>query len=88
MPKEAINFFERIDTLPTAVETQRVEAFTDQVMAEVNREDRPRDMEFCIDRWKQGIQRAIALRSEQSYHEAKVAYTAMRAVASIKQRCF
>ena len=78
--QQAIEAFARVDTLTNVRETGRTQSFIDQVMVEVNREDQPRDMEFCIDRWKQGIQRAIALRSEQSYNDAKVAYVAMRAV--------
>ncbi|HZR43369.1 MAG TPA: helix-turn-helix transcriptional regulator [Ktedonobacteraceae bacterium] len=76
--QQAIETFARIDSLTVARETNRTTSFLDRVMAEVNREDQSRDMEFCIERWKQGMRGAIALRSERSYNEAKVAYVAMR----------
>lgn len=67
-------------------ETYRVESFIDQVMAEVNREDKPRDMAFCIDRWKQGIQGAIAMHSEEKFTLALQVYATMRAVWHGEQR--
>ena len=78
MHEEAIMSFAKINDLEGIAETTRVESFTDQVMAEVNREDKPRDMDFCIDRWETGIQGAIAMRSKEAFAEAKVAYAAMR----------
>jgi tetratricopeptide (TPR) repeat protein len=84
--QQAIETFAKIGSLTVAHETTRTQSFIDQVMAEVNREDQPRDMDFCIERWKQGMQRAIALHSERSYNEAKVAYAVMRAVWPGEQR--
>ena len=86
MQEEAIRSFAGINDLEGAMETTRTESFTDQVMAEVNREDKPRDMDFCIDRWETGIQRAIAMRSKQAFAEAKVAYAAMRGAWPTEQR--
>jgi hypothetical protein len=76
---EAINLFARIGAV-AQVETTRIESFTDQVLAEVYRSDKPRDMEFCIENWQKGIQGAIAMRSQQAFTEAKTAYAVMRAV--------
>jgi hypothetical protein len=76
----AIASFTQIDTLAYVAEIQRTESFTDQVMAEVNRSDKSRDMEFCIENWQKGLQGAIAMRSQQAFTEARTAYTVMRAV--------
>jgi transcriptional regulator with XRE-family HTH domain/tetratricopeptide (TPR) repeat protein len=85
--QQAIETFAKISQLPeSTAKINRVESLIDQVMAEVTREDKPRDMAFCIARWKQGIQGAIALRSEQRYAEAKVAYAAMRAAWPTEKR--
>jgi transcriptional regulator with XRE-family HTH domain len=58
-------------------EVGRVEIFIDEVMTEVSRDDQPRDMMWCIDRWIQGIQGAKVLQSQQHINEAIQAYTAM-----------
>ena len=84
--QQAINAFATISHLPESHETYRVESFIDQVMAEVYREDKPRDMDFCITRFKQGVQGAIAMRSEQKYTEAKNAYAAMRGAWPYEKR--
>ncbi|HZR40462.1 MAG TPA: hypothetical protein VFB12_10125, partial [Ktedonobacteraceae bacterium] len=84
--QQSINAFATISQLPESHETYRVESFIDQVMAEVYREDKSRDMDFCIARFKQGIQGAIAMRSEQKYTEAKNAYAAMRGAWPTEKR--
>jgi transcriptional regulator with XRE-family HTH domain len=58
-------------------EENRVEVLIDEVMTEVSRNDQPRDMQWCIDRWTQGMQGAKALQSQQRINEAIQAYTAM-----------
>ncbi|HZO72732.1 MAG TPA: helix-turn-helix transcriptional regulator [Ktedonobacteraceae bacterium] len=80
MQKEALDSFAQIHQTSSAHEIIRVESFINQVMAEVNRADGLRDMEWCIDRWIQGIEGAKQLRSEQRFGEAITAYAAMRAV--------
>jgi len=82
----AITSFAKIDALADRSETSRIESFTDQVMAEVNRSDKPRDMEFCIENWQNGIQGAFAMRSQQAFTEARTAYTVMRAAWPGEQR--
>lgn len=86
MSQKAIDLFARIDQLPVAHETNRIGSFIHQVVAEVNSEDRPPDMAFCIDRWKQGIQGAIAMHSGQVFNEAIQVYATMRAVWRGEQR--
>jgi transcriptional regulator with XRE-family HTH domain len=86
MPQKAIDSFARIGNLKDSFETYRVEALINQTMAEVNREDRSPDMAFCIDRWKQGIQGAIALHSNEKFTRAVQVYTTMRAVWRGEQR--
>jgi hypothetical protein len=75
----AITSFAQIDMLDDTSETNHIESFTDRVVAEVYRSDKPRDMEFCIEHWQKGIQGAIAIRSQQAFTEAITAYAAMRA---------
>ena len=67
-------------------QTTRVEAFIDQLLAELQREDAPPDMDRCIDCWTQGIQGAIAMQSERWYNEARSAYTAMRSAWRTEKR--
>jgi tetratricopeptide (TPR) repeat protein len=86
MQQKAIDSFARISNLTGPYESYRAESFIDQVMAEVNREDRRPDMDFCIDRWAQGLQGAIALRSEAKFTLAIQVYATMRAVWRGEQR--
>lgn len=79
LQKEALDSLAQLERLATKSETIRVETFIDQVMAEISRDDQPRDMEWCIEQWKKGIEGAHALQSEQRFNEAIAAYTAMRA---------
>jgi transcriptional regulator with XRE-family HTH domain len=75
----AIDSLTQISTLPSRTRSEAIysEALIGLVMAEVSRDDRPRDMAFCIDCWIQGVQRAKALQSQQRMNEAIQAYTAM-----------
>ncbi len=75
--QSAIDSFTQMSAIPTRSEANYVEALIGQVMAEVSRDDQPRDMQWCIDCWTQGIQRAKALQSQQRINEAIQAYTAM-----------
>jgi tetratricopeptide (TPR) repeat protein len=84
--EDAIKSFAKIETHAEVFETTRIESFTSQMMAEVTREDKPRDMGVCIDLWKKGMQGAIALHSEQAFTDAKIAYVAMRAAWPAEQR--
>lgn len=77
--REACDSFMEIRKCEVMPRTTRVEAFIDQVLAELQREDAPRDMDCCIDCWTQGIQEARALQSERWLSEAHAAYIAMRA---------
>jgi hypothetical protein len=86
MQEDAIKSFAGINYLEGIAETTRIESFTDQVIAEVNHDDRPRDMDFCIDRWEKGMQGAIALHSKEAFAEAQVAYAAMRGAWPGEQR--
>ena len=78
MQKDALDAFTQMDDLPVKTELIRYESFLYQVIAEVNRDDTPRDMEWCINLWKQGISGAITLQSERRFNEAILAYNAMR----------
>ncbi len=73
----AIDSFTQISTIPTRSESISVEALIAQVMAEVSRDDQPRDMQWCVDCWIQGVQGAKVLQSQQRINEAIHAYTAM-----------
>jgi transcriptional regulator with XRE-family HTH domain len=76
--KEALDSFAQTrDMRDYKSEAGRVEIFIHEVMAEVSRDDQPRDMQWCIDRWTQGIQGAKELQSQQLIDEAIQAYTAM-----------
>lgn len=81
LQKEARDSFEQISNLQGGVkETVRVEALLDQTLAELQREDRPRDMDYCIRSWEAGLAGAFTLKSPQRFDEAKTIYTAMCAV--------
>lgn len=81
---------EQIDTMyahdTTISMTGRINALIAQVTAEVSRDDKPRDMEWCVDRWQRGIKGAKAVKSQKHFGEAIQAYTAMRAAWPGEQR--
>jgi hypothetical protein len=52
---------------------------TDQIMAEINREDQPRDLEWCLASWQEAMQGANQLHSASRFQDAVSVYTAMRA---------
>jgi transcriptional regulator with XRE-family HTH domain/tetratricopeptide (TPR) repeat protein len=88
--KDALISFEQIDTRysqdTTVSSTGRINALIKQAMAEVDRDDQPRDMEQCIDYWSKGIEGAKVLQSNQHFNEAITAYAAMRAAWPGEQR--
>lgn len=84
--KEACDSFMEIRKCEVMPRTTRVEALIDQVLAELQREDAPRDMDRCIDCWTQGVQEARALQSERWLSEAHSAYIAMRAAWPMEKR--
>lgn len=79
MQKKALDSFAQIHQISSAHEIIRVESFINQAIAEVNRADSARDMDYCISHWVQGMEGAKQLRSEQRFSEAITAYAAMRA---------
>ncbi len=88
--KQSIDSFSQIDayhsqdsTIPASC---RVAALIERTMAEVLRDDQPRDLERCIDLWTQGIQGAKALQSNRCFDDSIKAFTAMRAVWPKEQR--
>ena len=86
MYKEAMDSFAQVDGLVYTSELCRIEGLISQAKVEVNRDDQPRDMELCVDRWTRGIEGATLLKSKQRHNEAATAYTAMRAVWSNEPR--
>ena len=79
--KEAMGSLEQIRTQyaqdTTISFTGRIDALITQVMVEVSRDDKPRDLQWCIDQWTKGIQEAKAVQSQQHFNEAVQAYAAM-----------
>jgi len=55
----------------------RIEALLNQTLAELRREDRPRDMDYCISHWEAGLAGTFVIKSPQRFNEAKTIYTAM-----------
>jgi hypothetical protein len=78
LQKEALDAFVQIHNLEQDA-IGRIELLMDEVMSEVNRDDKARDMEWCINHWTKGIEGAKALQSEQRFQEALLAYNVMRA---------
>jgi len=83
MCKHALGSLQQIDTQyaqdATIPLSTRVNALTSQIMAEVNRDDQPRNMYQCIDLFVRGIEGAKAIQSNLRFNAAVQAYTAMRA---------
>ncbi len=85
MHKEALDSFEQTKKIQQD-DIGRVEILVDEVMAEISRDDKPRDMEWSIMQWTQAIQGAKTLRSDQWFKEATTAYKAMRVAWPGEQR--
>jgi transcriptional regulator with XRE-family HTH domain len=79
LQKAALDSLAQVEGIRARSELIHVEALIDQVMAEVSRDDQPRNMEWCIDLWIRGVEGAKALQSNQRFNEAIQVYTAMRA---------
>jgi transcriptional regulator with XRE-family HTH domain len=79
LQKEALNSFAQTKKVQQD-NIGRIEILIDEVTAELERNDQSRDMEFCIDRWTEGIEGAKTLQSNQRFNEAVIAYTVMRVV--------
>jgi transcriptional regulator with XRE-family HTH domain len=81
--KSAVETLEQIHTQyaqdTTIHLTSRYSVFTEQIMAEVNRNDQPRRMDWCIDRWEKALEGAEMLQSNVQFENVVQAYTAMRA---------
>jgi len=79
--EESIHSLQQIDTQyaqeTTISSTGRLNAWIRQVTVEVSRDDKLRNMQWCIDLWTQGIKEAKALKSQQHFNEAVQAHTAM-----------
>ncbi len=75
--KKALQCFAKVDSLQDKSELLRIEALLDGVMAEVQREDSARDMEWCLNRWMPAIKDAKALYSELLFNDAVKVYMAM-----------
>jgi transcriptional regulator with XRE-family HTH domain len=81
--KEALDSLGQIDTQyaqdATIPMSCRVASIFDQVTAEVSRDDRPRDLQWCTNLWVRGVQGARELKSQKRIDEAVQAYAVMRA---------
>ncbi len=86
MHKEALDSFAQTNQTKHDNLTTYYEIMLDEVLTEVSRSDKPRNMEFCIDRWTQGIEGAKTLQSNQRFNEATQAYIAMRAIWPSEKR--
>jgi transcriptional regulator with XRE-family HTH domain/tetratricopeptide (TPR) repeat protein len=80
MHKEALDTFAQAETKKKQDLTSYAEILLSEVLAEVSRSDKPRDMEFCIDHWTQGIEEAKTLQSNQRFNEAIHMHTVMSAI--------
>jgi tetratricopeptide (TPR) repeat protein len=84
--KDAINAYEQVLTISTRNETIVPEVLLNAVLTEVQRDDRSRDIEWCIENWIAGIEGAKTLKSEQRFLEARGVYIALRAAWPAEQR--
>jgi transcriptional regulator with XRE-family HTH domain len=80
--RQALDSLEQIDEKyaddATINLTCRINSLINQVLTEANRDDKPRRMDFCVERWKQAIEGAKEVKSNKLFDEAVQAYTAMR----------
>jgi transcriptional regulator with XRE-family HTH domain len=88
--KEAIDTLEQMDTRyvddPNVAFSFRIEAAFDRVLAEVSRDDKPRNMQWCIDQWKKGVQGARTLQSDKRLNEAIQVHKIMRVAWPAEQQ--
>ncbi len=83
--KDALASFSQTDRLSRGG-IGNTEIWFHEAMAEVQRDDKPRDMDWCIDRWTKGIEGAKNLQSDQWFNEACMVYAAMRAAWPLEKR--
>jgi transcriptional regulator with XRE-family HTH domain/tetratricopeptide (TPR) repeat protein len=78
--KEAIDSFSQrhIQDVTVSLTCQNI-VLIERAMAEVSRDDQPRDMELCISLWTRGITGATTLKSNLQFNEAVQVYNTMRA---------
>lgn len=90
MYQQSVDSLQQIETGhaqdATVSMTCRIEATIDQVVAELSRDDQPRDMELCIALWKRGLRDARAVQAHRKINKAVQVYTAMRAAWPAEQR--
>jgi len=86
MYKDAQSAFEKIIHDSNSSPHKVSEASINRVLAEVDRDDQPRDMNLCIALWTQGIQGAIVHHDELQFSTALQGYAAMRAAWPREQK--
>lgn len=74
----AIDFHTLKPLVPASSERVRLEIINNETLASLKRQKK--DMELSINLWRAGIQGAVALRSEQRFQEAVMAYNIMQAL--------
>jgi transcriptional regulator with XRE-family HTH domain/tetratricopeptide (TPR) repeat protein len=74
----AIDFHTLKPLVPASSERVRLEIINNETLASLKRPNK--DMELSINLWRAGIQGAVALRSEQRFQEAVMAYNIMQAL--------
>jgi tetratricopeptide (TPR) repeat protein len=86
--RKSIETYSQITKLPSEDSTVvgRHSAYTNLAKAEVSRDDQPRDMDYCIDFWTQGIQGAHELHSEIRFSQSRQVYDMLRAAWPGEQR--
>jgi transcriptional regulator with XRE-family HTH domain len=60
--------------------TTRIGAMNDWLVAELSRDDQPRDLDRCLDLWTRALEGAKAIQSNHQFDRAVQGFTAMRAV--------
>jgi hypothetical protein len=74
----AIDFPTFKPLVPASSERVRLEIINNEILASLKRPKK--DMELSINLWRAGIQGTVALRSEQRFQEAVMAYNIMQAL--------
>jgi transcriptional regulator with XRE-family HTH domain len=86
LQKQALDSLAQIGTVEGRSEVIYVESLMNQVMAEISRDDQPRDIEWCIDLWIKGIEGAKMLQSRHWLNQGIQAYTALCAACPGEKR--
>jgi hypothetical protein len=74
----AIDFHTLKPLVPASSDQVRLEIINNETLASLKRPNK--DMKLSINLWRAGIQGAVALRSEQRFQEAVMAYNIMQAL--------